>query len=78
MTAPLKPLRDQRLLFTVLRAFPGPEQGELPLEGGNRIIEGGKQLPQGGKRVLPDLLSDLAARLPQHRQRLGEAKYAHC
>ena len=71
VTALPKPLCDQRLLLTVLRAFPGPEQGELPLEGGNRIIE-------GGKRVLPDLPSDLAARLPQHRQRLGEAKYAHC
>lgn len=43
-----------------------PEQGELPLEGGNRIIE-------GGKRTLPDLPPELAACLPQPRQRLGEA-----
>ncbi len=50
-----------------------PEQGELPLDGGNRIVEGGKQLPQGGKRSLPDLPPELAARLPQPRQRLGGA-----
>lgn len=50
-----------------------PEQGELPLEGGNRLSEGGKQTPQGGKRPLPDLPPELAARLPKPRQRLGEA-----
>ena len=50
-----------------------PEQGELPLEGGNRVSEGGKQLPQSGKRVLPDLPPELVVRLPQPRQRLGEA-----
>jgi len=49
-----------------------PEQGELPLEGGNRIMEGGKQQPQSGKRTLPDLPPELAAHLPQPRQRLGE------
>lgn len=43
-----------------------PEQGELPLEGG-------KPSPQGGKRPLPDLPPELAACLPQPRQRLGEA-----
>jgi len=48
-----------------------PEQGELPLEGGNRLVEGGKQPQQGGKRTLPDLPPELAARLPQPRQRLG-------
>lgn len=48
-----------------------PEQDELPLEGGNRSAEGGKQSPQGGKRTLPDLPPELAARLPQPRQRLG-------
>ena len=48
-----------------------PEQGELPLEGGNRIVEGGKQPQQGGKRTLPDLPPELAARLPEPRQRLG-------
>ncbi|MDP2830160.1 MAG: hypothetical protein Q8O37_16340 [Sulfuricellaceae bacterium] len=46
------------------------EQGELPLEGGNRLAEGGKQSLQGGKRALPDLPPGLAARLPQPRQRL--------
>jgi len=40
------------------------EQGELPLEGGNRVVEGGKQ-------SLPDLPPELAARLPQPQQRLG-------
>jgi len=50
-----------------------PEQGKLPLEGGNRAGEGGKQSLQGGKRALPDLPPELAARLPHPQQRLGEA-----
>jgi ATP-dependent DNA helicase RecG len=48
-----------------------PEQGELPLEGGNRLGEGGKRPPQGGKRTLPDLPPELAARLSKPGQRLG-------
>jgi ATP-dependent DNA helicase RecG len=70
----LRRLRDRRLLekqgagsrahYTLtspLDAFAShPEQGELPLEGGNRIIK-------GGKRTLPDLPPGLAARLPQPR-----------
>lgn len=47
-------------------------QGELPQEGGNRAGEGDKRLPQGGKRILPGLPPELAASLPQSRQRLGE------
>lgn len=47
-----------------------PEQGKLPLEGGNQSEEGGKQSNQGGKRALPDLPPELAARLPNPGQRL--------
>ncbi|HJV81605.1 phage integrase central domain-containing protein [Noviherbaspirillum sp.] len=47
-----------------------PEQGKLPLEGGNQSEEGGKQSSQGGKRALPDLPPELAARLPNPGQRL--------
>lgn len=47
-----------------------PEQGKLPLEGGNQSEKGGKQPDQGGKRTLPDLPPWLAARLPNHGQRL--------
>jgi ATP-dependent DNA helicase RecG len=50
-----------------------PEQGELPLAGGNRVIEGGKQLPQGGKRSLWDLPPNLAACLPRPGQRINSA-----
>ena len=48
-------------------------QAELPLEGGKRSGEGGKPDAQGGKRTLPDLPSDLAARLPKPGQRLSTA-----
>lgn len=50
-----------------------PEQGKLPLEGGNQSEEGGKQSNQGGKRTLPDLPPNLAARLPSPGQRLDGA-----
>ena len=49
------------------------EQGELPLEGGNRAPEGGKQTGEGGKRDLPPLPPELAAKLPAPRQRMGES-----
>lgn len=48
-----------------------PEQGLLPLEGGNQELEGGKQTIEGGKRVLPPLPPELAKRLPVPGQRMG-------
>ncbi len=49
-----------------------PEQGSLPLEGGNQVPEGGKRLIEGGKRDLPPLPSELTSKLPVPGQRMSE------
>lgn len=81
----LRRLRDRGLLekqgagnrthYTLVNpdatASRSPEQGELPLEGGNQALEGGKQTTEGGKRDLPPLPPELAKRLPAPGQRMG-------